>query len=743
MRRQQTIDRQEGHLEIRDVRDRSIAAPRVDQVLIDDGRLPLPAGAAEMMLRDAASLLPADLQPTSTQWKAITAASRGVLVTGQAGTGKSLVLALRVLFLTHYLNEPLASIRVLVWSKEAREGFAKRLSWLFKRWGGNHSHDEVLASVSTPAAVALELLKTLPGMEKVRPFELMDKPLEVDPTPFDYRLSPTQRELLQSAINALYRSNSRFAELITGLYRQSLLLPPLEVDHPDVKKRAAIGWTLSQQDLDICDKVEGLWKGARAWPLEGIKPSRQKVVVRGCEFSLNGYVQRLDAFVLLGFDRSEDRYLTRSPSVRLELFKELAVKQSILQAYLDKPVLLLDSYEDAKRLVATLKALSTDAPSFSYRLQGESEAVPVETAFYQVATLIENLGLGVSQAVGKLNFLQGDPDAQFFEALSHFWSELERLLLAGQPPLMTANRLQDLFDERHTVNLRHLPAAALNRLRHILVDDAQDTCTPTANLIRGLLWEMKRRNISGRDPGLAAPTLTIAGDQLQASAATHGSSSSLVRHFEHELRVSSPTRATLTEGFRGQQLLNNAAFNVVRNQVDAAQPATSLVAKAKQFPVEIHHLDPMILTRLVEAGLADDGEVLVLVDSPATFQMAEGALGAIVARLNQSGQAGRIKVTSFLRANSYVADTVILAGTFQHKGRSGFRNQLFGLAGRWAGNGANHFDALLDQECERLVYLGIGRARARCYWMVPAETPGGNGKSTPTPVISAVIVDKR
>ncbi len=743
LRLQQSSARQEGHLEIRDLRERTVSAPKIDQVLIDERKLTVPLGAAEAMQRDAASYLPADLQPTASQWRAITAATRGVLVTGQAGTGKTLALALRVIFLTHYLNEPLASIRLLVGSQDAREEFMKRLSWLFKRWGMEHSQDEVMASISTPTAAALELLHTLPGMEKIRPFELLEKPTEVDPKPFDYRLSPAQLKLLRTSISALYRINSRFAELMTGLYRQSLLLEPLEVDHPDVKKRAAIGWALSQQDQDLCEKVEGLWKAAGAWPLEGITSARQKVVVRGCEFSLNGYVPRLDAYVLLGFDRSEDRYLTRSPSVRLELFKECAVKQSILQAYLDKPVIQLDSYEDAKRLVATLKALPVAPPSFNYKLRGESEGAAVEAGFFQVAMLIENLGLGVSQAVGKLNFLQGDPDALFFEALSHFWPEFERQLLANQQPLMTANRLQDLFDERHSANLRHLPASALNRFRHILLDDGQDTCAPTANLLRGLLWELKRRGVASRDEGFSHPTLTVAGDPMQAVGASHGSSSSLVRHFEHELRVAAPTRAQLTECFRSQQLLVDAAFSVVRNQLEDVQPATSLVPKSKQVPVEIHHLDPTHLIRLVQAGLGIGGDVLVLVDSPASFQMVESALADVVADLKQSGKAGTIKVTSFLRARSFVADTVILAGMFQRKGKSDFRNQLFGLAGRWASNGTNHFDALLDQECERLVYLGMGRARARCFWLVPAATAKANGNSSSTPVVSRAIVDKR
>ncbi|WGX48577.1 hypothetical protein P7I94_31360 [Pseudomonas aeruginosa] len=123
-----------GPLEIRDLRERSITAPRIDQVLIDDDRLVVSTGLLETMQRDAASLLPADLQPTPGQWKAIATSSRALLVSGQGGTGKSFTLAMRALYLHKYLMQPLSSIRVVVDCKEVKEEFAKRLHWLFRRW---------------------------------------------------------------------------------------------------------------------------------------------------------------------------------------------------------------------------------------------------------------------------------------------------------------------------------------------------------------------------------------------------------------------------------------------------------------------------------------------------------------------------------------------------------------------------------------------------------------------------------
>ncbi|EPG3543998.1 hypothetical protein ACEP6V_19660 [Pseudomonas aeruginosa] len=733
-----------GPLEIRDLRERSITAPRIDQVLIDDDRLVVSAGLLETMQRDAASLLPADLQPTPGQWKAIATSSRALLVSGQGGTGKSFTLAMRALYLHKYLMQPLSSIRVVVDCKEVKEEFAKRLHWLFRRWSIECSEADIQGCITTPAAAALELVNSLVGWENVRPFEVRVNSDVFEIRPFDTRLSSAQTSLLRTTHSKLYRSNPRYAELVVGLFRQSMLLEPLEVDHPDVVKRAAIGWKLSQHDQDLCEKVETLWKEAGAWPLDGIKPGRHKVVVRGCEFSLHGFVPRLDAFVLLGFDRTEDRYLTRGPGIKLEVYKECEIKKTLLQAYLDKPVIHLDSYQDAKQMVATLKALPTTAPDFGYRLRGEPAHVPLVEAFYQVATLVENLGMGVPQAVGKLNFLQNDPDALFFEGLGHFWLGFEGDLLANDPPLMTINRLLDLFSERHGANLKRLPAAALNRFRHLLLDDAQDTSAPTADFLRGILSEFKRRAISHRDSDLLPSTFTLAGDPVQASFATQGSSSQGLRHFDTEFRVSNPTRVILQDGFRGHQHLIDAAFSVVRNQVDVGRQSTALIAPTKQSPVEIHSFDSHVLIRLLQEAVEGGGDVLVLVDSIASYQMAEAAVAYLVGQIDGARYKGKIKIRPFQRARPAVAETVILAGNFTTRPRSDFRNQLFNLAGRWAESGTNHYDALLDQEIQRLVHTGITRARTRCYWLVPSvDSSAPESAVGVSPALSNVIVDKR
>lgn len=728
-------------LEIRDLRERSVSAPRIDQVLIDEGRLPMLSGALEAMQRDAATMLPSDQQPTPSQWKAIGAPSRGLQVTGQGGTGKSLVLDLRLIFLHKYLKQPLTSIRLLVAGKEEKEDAARRLQGLSRQFGCEFSAEDIQRCITTPVAAAINLIRTLPGLQDAGLFEQLEKRTEFDIKPFDTRLNPSQTKHLDSALDELYRSNARVADLVVGLFRQSLILRPIEVDHPDVVKRAAIGWQLSQCDTDLCEKLEALWKKAESWPLEGINPNRHRVVVRGCEFSLNGFVPRLDAYILLGFDRSEDRYLTRGPGTRIEMYKECEVKKTIIQAYLDKPVIYLDSYQRARQLANALRALPTSRPHFDYQLRGEPEPVPLVSAFYGVGTLVENLGMGVAQTVGRLNFLQGDPDAMFFEALGHFWVEFERQMLRGKPTLMTANRAQDLFAERHAANLRQIPSAALERFRHLLVDDAQDTTSAGADFIRGLLSEFKRRAVTtGLDDQLPN-TLAVAGEPLQAAFATQGSSNQVLRHFDTEFRVSMATRVALVEGFRGHQLLIDAAFSVIRGQVNMERPATSLAPKPQPVPVQVHHLDPEVLARLAREGLEEGGDVLVLVDSMATFQIAESALKPL---LPLAGPGSRMKIRAFQRAGGAVARTVILAGAFPVGARSDYRNQLFALAGRWADCGADHYDALLDQEVQRLIHHGIARATSRCHWLIPpAGTAGAKFTCAPEPSLSASVIDKR
>lgn len=73
---------------------------------------------------------------------------------------------------------------------------------------------------------------------------------------------------MTKCLNLLYRSNKRFNETYIALWISSLRLPQLEVDSPEVVRRASLGWKLSEHDEALTNSVEALWRKAKAWPVE-------------------------------------------------------------------------------------------------------------------------------------------------------------------------------------------------------------------------------------------------------------------------------------------------------------------------------------------------------------------------------------------------------------------------------------------------------------------------------------------
>ena len=79
------------------------------------------------------------------------------------------------------------------------------------------------------------------------------------------------------------------------------------------------------------------------------------------------------------------------------------------------------------------------------------------------------------------------------------------------------------------------------------------------------------------------------------------------------------------------------------------------------------------------------------------------------------------------------ADVVFLIGDHLAVNSSWHRNQLFKLAGVFAGGDMTPGDTVLEHEAMKPVALGMTRARSRCYWMTAA---GGNSPRTASNLVT-------
>ncbi|WP_434557290.1 UvrD-helicase domain-containing protein [Pseudomonas sp. Z4-20] len=713
---------------IRDSRSTEHPSPKVDDLLFDDWRLPVTAELKKRVKTDVAQRLPADEQPSSAQWKMIFSDTPTTSVMAGAGAGKSTTLVLRVVLLAQYLGFELDSMTVVTFTRESRKDFIEKLIAVFALWGRTISLKEARDLVRTFHSRLLPMVRSLPGFERLQAFETLSHRTGADDdhtqgNPFDLRINDAQRQQLNACYHNLYQRDERFRELIKPLSLHALQLKSLERDHPDVQKRVAVTELAAQRDEALCDAIEDLWFRAGAWPIKGIESKRQVFEINGSRFFCHGYSQSLDAWVMLGFDSRENSQLSR-PGAKLSLRAEWAVKRTLFQAFSRKPLIWLDSYEDSRRVMTSLAGNASSGPGFDYRVKGELSSAPLLDCFVSAAGFIENLGLDVPDAVGKMCFAQDDPDRYFFEALSRFWRAFEDHLLDQSPPVMTYNRMFALFSEHSPENFKLLDDALLRPLSHLMIDEFQDVSPQIVSWIRASLGEVRRRGPAmhvGR--GAQRSSLLCVGDDWQSIYGWRGSSPSFFIGFDKQFRSPATTRVMLTENYRSHQYIIDAAEHIVRS----AQSIPGKKAKASgkpraPSPVTVLDRDDEGLARRLEEHYRNGDSILMLYRKSSDKLLIEKNINQIV-NVDSSlpYPQRRLRLMTYHSAKGLQADAVFLLGDCQHLTRSPYKNQVYRMAGLGQEGDVEPYDTAQKEEILRLAYVGITRAVQHCYWYVDSQ----------------------
>ena len=719
---------------IRDSRCTEHPAPGVDDHLFDDWRLPLGAELKKRIKADVARRLPEHSQPSAAQWKMIFSDTPSTSVVAGAGAGKSTSLVLRVLVLHHYLGFELDSLTVVTFTRESRKDFIRKLMATFALWGLALSPAQGRDLVRTFHSRILPMVRSLPGFERLQAFENLNArggEEEADSNPFDLRLNDTQRQYLNGAYHRLFQSEARFRDLIKPLSRHALQLKELERDHPDVQKRVAVTELAAQRDVELCDSVENLWRQAKAWPIKGIEAKRQTFQINGATFHCHGYCRELEAWVMLGFDPGESAQLTR-PGARLSVRAEWAVKRTLFQAFCDKPLIWLDNYQSGKRVLATLGGDASAGPGFDYKVKGELSSAPLLDCFVAAASFIENLGLDVPMAVGRMRFAQDDPDRFFFEALSLYWRALEDHLLDQSPPIMSYNRMFALFSEHSPQNFKLLGDATLRPLSHLMIDEFQDVSPQIVSWLRASLREIRSRGPAmhvGR--GAQRSSLLCVGDDWQSIYGWRGSSPQYFMAFNKEFPSPATTRVMLSDNYRSHQHIIDAAEHIVRAAATIPGKKAKACGEPKALvPVTVLERDGPALAQRLIAHYRQGDSILMLYRGVSDKLLIEEHIQSVV-NVDSSlpPEQRRLKQLTYHSAKGLQADAVFLLGDCQHLTRSPYKNQVYPLAGLGRDGDAEPYDSAQQDETLRLAYVGITRAVKHCYWYV--DGPDGRAAHQP------------
>lgn len=716
-------------LVIRDTRPMEHRGPKVDDHLFDDWRLPLNAELKKRIKADVALKLPAHGQPSAAQWKMIFSDTPSTYVIAGAGAGKSTSLVLRILLLTHYLDFELDSMTVVTFTRESRKDFVNKLVEIFGLWGRELSQKQAREVVRTFHSRILPLVRSLPGLEKLTAFENLGTQAAAgleegaDSNPFDLRINDVQRQQLNLCYRDLYASNERFREVMAPLYRQALQLKELERDHPDVQKRVTVTELSSRRDEELCDIVEDLWIRAKAWPIKGIEPMRQTVEINGFGFHLHGYIAQLDAWVVLGYDPSENQQMKRADA-KLPVWAEWVIKRTLFQAFCRKPLIWIDNYESGSRVLQSLSGAAVAGPGFDYKVKGELGSAPLLDSFVNAAGFIENLGLDVPAAVAEMSFANNDPDRYFFEALSLFWKAFENQLLTQTPPVMTYNRMFAMFGETSPENLKLVGDEQLRPLSHVMIDEFQDVSPQIVSWVRASLREIRRRGPDmHKGRGAQHASLLCVGDDWQSIYGWRGSSPKYFMEFPKEFPSPATTKVLLSDNYRSHQHIIDAAEHIVRAApAIAGKKARASGANQELLPVTVLDRNDEQLAQRVIEHYNDGDSILLLYRKSSEKALFSTQLQALVdADYALAPSARRFKQLTYHSAKGLQADAVFLLGDCQHLTQSPYKNQLYRLAGLSSQTDTDGFDRAQRDEVLRLAYVAITRAVRHCYWYIDAS----------------------
>ena len=759
---------EDGHLDglaqgrqvlvIRDTRPAAAGMPGVDDALFDDWRLGLSAELKKRIKADVATRLPTHQQPSAAQWKMIFSDTPSTCVIAGAGAGKSSSLVLRIVLLVHYLGYELDALTVVTFTRESRKDFIARLVAMMGLWGRVLSPRDAQQLVRTFHSRILPMVRSLPGFAQLQAFENLGStpvarglaadggpsgtqgvmagfsgasPLaaeEADSNPFDLRLNDTQRLQMNLCYRDLMAGDERFAELIDLMRREALQLTRLERDHPDVQKRAAVTELASKRDEELCDSIEDLWFRAGAWPIQGIEPDRTPLQINGHRFHCHGYIPALDAWVVLGFDPGESQQIKRN-GAKLPVWAEWTIKRTLFQAFSPKPIIWLENYASARRLIQSLAGDAVAGPGFAYKVNGELAPAPLLDAFVATAGFIENLGLDVAAAVRAMTFASEDPDRLFFEALSRYWRAFEQHLQAQTPPIMTYNRMFALFGENNPENLRLIADPLLRSMSHLMIDEFQDVSPQIVSWLRASLREIRRRGADlHRGRAAQHSSLLVVGDDWQSIYGWRGSSPRYFTEFTKTFAAPATTRVMLSDNYRSHQHIIDAAEHLVKSTpAMAGKKARSVDGDASALePVRVYERDDEALARRLTEHYQRGDSVLVLFRKYSDKSILNNHIDGIAQEdYRKPADQRRLKQLTYHSAKGLQADVVFLVGDCQHVTRSPYKNQLYRLAGLSAAGETEGYDKAQRDEALRLAYVGVTRAVRYCYWYVDA--PGKDG----------------
>jgi superfamily I DNA/RNA helicase len=672
--------------------------------------------------------------PTQNQWKMILSRSVNTYVVAGAGSGKSTSLILRVLVLHHYMKIPLHQITVFSFTRRSTQDFREKLQEVFAAFGYTITDKIARQVVRTFHSKILELTRGLFSQEQL--FEFLSPGHDFQDTKYDIglfesRLNDTQEQYLKGVYTELFQQDVKFRALILELYKWHLKQitikkweqEKLKKDEKDYKEFTI--QKAAERDRELTERVNEFFNPPAT--LEDMQPVQLNGLYSKYKFYANAYIPELDSYLvytpllsLLG--EQKDEKIENFP-----LAACLSVKQQILLKWAEANIIFIHNERDMTLIAEQARWFQNSGgqipPSFPYIPDGEFIVQQIWNSFYSTALFIESMGLDVAELE---DFSEDDSlsstDQYFLGSLVIFWEAFMQKLKQDR-----IGRFHDLFSflsEKKSEHFQKLSKHAVESMSHILIDEFQDISPEVVYWIRGILKHQQSLGIYS--------SLMCVGDDWQSIYGWRGSSPLYFIDYPKEFPDGSPYRVNMSENFRSYQGIIDGAEVLLNDLRYKTQKHGIAVRGNLDEPVHLFRLehDQDILPQLHEIlAIENHGkeqELMILSRTNDT-----------VRRIRESLRKAKMSVkllTTFHQSKGLEADICILVGDCGYTNTAPLKNLIYDLAGF-----PQSYDGAQSEEARRLAYVGITRARNRCYWVaVPRYNGAFEILSPPEPEIEEV-----
>ncbi|MFT9774524.1 UvrD-helicase domain-containing protein [Brevibacterium casei] len=547
---------------------------------------------------------------------------------------------------------------------------------------------------------------------------------------FSSDLTIEQAEFLDGVYRRSFASSEPFRVAIKKILEASIQpMAPRSPDDAEVQEAKEKVESLIRLDKLHIDLVTNDWKKRKLWPIAGVsevdnngKPF--ELAAYGSLFQANGYVPRLNAYVVLGVHKDIKGTLLRSKPTH----KGWAAgsmewnKVQVLLGFCDKSILYIrhawQLQNLAKLLALDTGRASTDAPKFQTVPPGDYKTAAIDEALYQFGTFAENLALDPRRIKNAEGLTPDSVEHHFASAVSIFFEELYRTFKTEG--VVSFNRLfsqlstsGDWFDK---VN-----GGSLLTMKHLLIDEFQDI-SPV--IVKFVVAMHERLRAVSRDSD--APSVMCVGDDWQSIYGWRGSSPQFFLHFPRYFKGARDQTYRLRDNYRSSAYVVSAAEASLSDLTEQFPGKQGGIAKGKwrdlKHPValvsEFNAQDAVALVRTILDRLPTDERLYVLTRgsvNPVFMQICDAFKG-------ESSE--RFLATTFHQSKGLEAEYVILIGDTQYSSTNNLRNSLYKMAGLGSVKSATPYDDAQRDEARRLAYVGITRAMKLCIWLCEPSDDG-------------------